>query len=260
MSKPLNSGRDLPQRVRNIPKFRTLTVQQKQLVAEQFWRITFQSEDLAGFNSPGTDDHIKLFFPDKGQGLIVPTMGEEGIVWPNEQRPPARDYTPLAFDGQSSLVIDFFRHQDGIASRWAEEVTVGEQLVIGGPRGSLVIPTDYQQQLYVLDETGLPAMKRRLAALSTKVTIIAFAQRQLVETYLGVGNYQLHCLENQPMDNQGVQRCIDISAQLAMPEEDHFVWLTGEGQAVKQLSDHFIQQRCCLPELVRAVAYWHNKA
>jgi ferric-chelate reductase (NADPH) len=53
-----------------------------------------------------------------------------------------------------------------------------------------------------------------------------------------------------------------LYAQLAtiqMPENDTFCWITGEGKAVKMLSDYFILQRQCRSELVRAVAYWHQQ-
>lgn len=37
--------------------------------------------------------------------------------------------------------------------------------MIGGPRGSLVVPEDYAWQLYVTDESGMPALRRRLLGL-----------------------------------------------------------------------------------------------
>lgn len=52
-----------PQRVRNELRFRQLTVTAKTNVADSFWRIEFSGEDLAGFISPGFDDHIKVFSP-----------------------------------------------------------------------------------------------------------------------------------------------------------------------------------------------------
>ncbi|MCS5932527.1 hypothetical protein LNQ03_21395 [Klebsiella pneumoniae subsp. pneumoniae] len=42
---------------------------------------------------------------------------------------------------------------------------MGDKLVIGGPRGSLVVPEDYARQLYVCDESGMPALRRRLLGL-----------------------------------------------------------------------------------------------
>ncbi|MBT0727897.1 siderophore-interacting protein [Rosenbergiella australiborealis] len=263
MSNTLSSGKKIPHRVRNELKFRTLTVSDKQQVAGQFWRVTFQSEALAGFDSPGSDDHIKLFFPETGQRApILPTISEEGIVWPENQRPESRDYTPLAFDGKGSLTIDFYRHEKGLASEWAEHVAVGDLLTIAGPRGSLVIPGDYAEQLYIFDETGLPAMKRRLSTVSANhIKLIAFADRHVIDAYLGelLGGHELHCIEGDMIDSANIEQVITLTESLSFPTDDYFVWVTGEGKAVKNLSDYFIQQRGCSPELVRAVAYWHGK-
>lgn len=51
----------MPKRVRNELRFRKLTVSSKTLVADNFWRIEFTSEELDGYNSPGFDDHSKIF-------------------------------------------------------------------------------------------------------------------------------------------------------------------------------------------------------
>ena len=53
-----------------------------------------------------------------------------------------------------------------------------------------------------------------------------------------------------------------IKAQLdriALPATEYFIWLTGEGEAVKLLSDYFTQGRGAHTDFVRAVAYWHQK-
>lgn len=46
------------------------------------------------------------------------------------------------------------------------EAREGDTLTIGGPRGSLVVPEDYACQVYVCDESGMPALRRRLESLS----------------------------------------------------------------------------------------------
>lgn len=43
---------------------------------------------------------------------------------------------------------------------------MGDKLTIGGPRGSLVVPEDYARQLYVCDESGMPALRRRLEGIA----------------------------------------------------------------------------------------------
>ena len=74
-------------------------------------------------------------------------MTDEGINWGEGVRPATRDYTPLYDAERHELAYDFYIHDGGIASRWALEANVGDKLVIGGPRGSLVVPEDYAAAL-----------------------------------------------------------------------------------------------------------------
>ena len=47
-------------------------------------------------------------------------------------------------------------------------------------------------------------------------------------------------------------------AQVVVPADDYFIWLTGEGAAVKSLLARFEGEEID-PQLVRSQAYWHNK-
>jgi len=214
-----------PQRVRNDLRFRELDVLRVERVNAGFQRIVLGGEALEGFSSRGFDDHTKVFFPAPGTTFVPPVVTEEGIDWGKGVRPQARDYTPLFDAEHNELVLDFFVHDGGVASRWALEAKVGDKLTIGGPRGSLVVPEDYAWQLYVCDESGMPALRRRFETIAS--------------------------LKNE-------QAVADHLAALAVPEEDYFIWLTGEGKVVKNLSRRF-ETDAIDQQLVRASAYWHAK-
>ena len=154
-----------PQRVRNELRFRELTVLRVERIGQAFQRIVLGGEALDGFVSQGFDDHTKLFFPQAGSVFTPPEVTDEGINWGEGVRPATRDYTPLYDAERHELAYDFYIHDGGIASRWALEANIGDKLVIGGPRGSLVVPEDYAWQLYVCDESGMPALRRRLLGL-----------------------------------------------------------------------------------------------
>lgn len=247
-----------PQRVRNALRFRALTVIRTERIAGHFQRIVATGDDLKGFESQGFDDHIKVFFPESGSGFLPPQVSDEGIVWQNEVRPAARDYTPI-YDAQANeLTIDFYLHDHGVASDWALQAKPGDALFIGGPRGSLVVPVSYAWQLYVCDETGLPALCRRLMALQNSqhtghVTALVSIQHEEVKTMLpNFPGVNIEWFSGQP-ETAIAQRV----AQLSLPCEGSFIWITGEGQFVKQLGDQVSEGRD--PRLVRAVAYWHRK-
>ena len=121
--------------------------------------------DLDGFTSLGFDDHIKLFFPDGA----APADGEPPFV--------SRDYTPRRYDPVAkTLDIEFVIHEAGPATRWAEQVRPGQTLRIGGPRGSFIIPTNFDWHLLIGDDTGLPAIARRLAELPAGTRVVVLAE------------------------------------------------------------------------------------
>lgn len=252
-----------PKRVRNELRFRQVTVAAKTLVAENFWRIDFTGDELAGFVSPGFDDHIKVFFPDAVTGeLPLPEVTSDGVVWPEGSRPISRDYTPLWFDGEkNSLTLDFYIHDGGVASQWADRAQVGDPLAIGGPRGSMIVPDDYHFQLYVCDESGLPAFKRRKeTAVGTVRKLFAFADEGSGSSYLeDLNGIEVYWLGSGNMHGERLQALLDELDTVQLPVDDYFIWLTGEGEAVKQLSDYFVTRRGCDDDFVRAVAYWHQK-
>nr|WP_314985496.1 siderophore-interacting protein [uncultured Pantoea sp.] len=257
-----SANQRLPQRIRNELRFRHIQVASKTNIAGKFWRIRFTGSDLAGFTSQGFDDHIKVFFPSaEGETLALPQITDAGIVWPEGLRPQARDYTPLEFDGVSSLTLDFYIHQQGVASDWATQAQVGDKLIIGGPRGSLVVPADYAFQLYVCDETGLPAFARRQRDASAQALhLYAFTDEATGRDYLSdTAGVTTNWMGSGQMQKAQLSQLIARLDQLTLPAEDYFIWLTGEGEFVKALSDYFTVQRGLNSEFVRAVAYWHQK-
>lgn len=253
-----------PTRVRNELVFREITVKQVTTVAGCFRRVVFQGDQLAGFTSAGFDDHIKMFFPDPATGeLRLPTVTAEGIDWGDGPRPPNRDYTPLQFDAvHNELTIDFFIHAQGVASDWAATAKPGDRLAMGGPRGSLVVPESYAHQIYVCDESGLPALRRRLAMVAAhggkpSLTVLAFVSQPEAKTYLDDAP-DVQCEWLVAAEGATADTLMERVRALTLPAKDYFIWLTGEGEIVKGLSDHILAQGTD-PALVRAVAYWHAK-
>lgn len=248
-----------PQRVRNDLRFRELDVLRVERVNAGFQRIVLGGEALKDFSSRGFDDHTKVFFPAPGTTFVPPVVTEEGIDWGEGVRPQARDYTPL-FDAENNeLVLDFFVHDGGVASRWALEAKVGDKLTIGGPRGSLVVPEDYAWQLYVCDESGMPALRRRLEAIaSLKVrpeihAVVTVGDASYKTYFAHLSGFNITWIVGH-----SEQAAADQLAALTVPAEDYFIWLTGEGKVVKNLSRRF-ETDAIDQQLVRASAYWHAK-
>ncbi|GAA2178275.1 siderophore-interacting protein [Brooklawnia cerclae] len=131
-------------------------------------RIRFAGEELAGFRTPGADDHIRIFFPPKGEPL-PPAEGEgmpAGLA--------SREFTPAVWDAENGILsIDFALHADGVASGWASSARVGDEVFVGGPRGSLLVEGAPDWWLLAGDLTSLPAIRRHLAAVASGTPVDA---------------------------------------------------------------------------------------
>ena len=146
MSEEVSSRR--VQRVRHEIKRRELQVLRVQRLSPHVRSVTLGGESLADFISPSFDDHLKLFID----------VGAE--------EPARRDYTPRSFDNAArELTLEFALHGDGPAAGWAEQAAPGQRVTVAGPRGSFLIPLDYDWHLLAGDETALPAIARRLEEL-----------------------------------------------------------------------------------------------
>lgn len=134
-------------------RFRTVALTAREWLAPDFVRVRVSGSELEGFTSLGSDDHMRLFFPDSPAGSVEEMRAA-----------PSREYTPLAW-GDDWLDIEFAVHGDeGVAARWAATAPLGSSIGVGGPRGSAVIEGTPGSWLLVGDETAIPAI-RRFAAL-----------------------------------------------------------------------------------------------
>ncbi|WP_404473328.1 siderophore-interacting protein [Microbacterium aerolatum] len=134
-------------------QFRAVTLTAREQLAPNYVRVRLEGDDLFGFTSLGSDDHMRLFFPDE-----MPDSLEE------LRTAPSREYTPLVWD-ENWLEVEFAVHGDeGIAARWAATAPLGSQIGVGGPRGSAVITGTPGSWFLAGDETAIPAI-RRFAAL-----------------------------------------------------------------------------------------------
>lgn len=105
----------------------------------------------------------------------------------------------------------------------------------------------------------MPALRRRLEGIA-KLPV-----RPAIHAIVTVGDsaYQDYLAHLSGFNITWVighneQAVADHLAALAVPEEDYFIWLTGEGKVVKRLSRQF-ESDAIDPQLVRASAYWHAK-
>jgi len=144
------------ERVRHDLKLREVTVARINRVSPGFASITFQGEALADFTSLSFDDHVKFMFNDASGEQI------------------RRDYTPRRVDTHAREIdIEFALHGHGGAAEWARNATVGQRAIIGGPRGSMILPLAMDWHLLIGDDSALPAVTRRLEELPAGARVVA---------------------------------------------------------------------------------------
>ena len=243
-----------PTRVKHEIHRRQLTVKSVQAITPRMIRITLEGADLAGFVSAGFDDHIKLIFADPN--APPPAPGEE------PPRPPMRDFTPRLYDAEAgTLEIDFALHDAGPATAWASQAKPGDTLMIGGPRGSWVLPTGYDWHLLIGDETALPAISRRLNELPRGARAIVVAEvdgpgdEYPFEADVDLTVTWVHRNGAEPGSTDLLARAV---AGLKLPQGEYFAWAAAEASAAKAIRAELLGTHGANPKRVKAAGYWRR--
>ncbi len=241
----------MPQRVRHQPRRRNLDVKHVDKISAHMIRVTLGG-DLDGFTSLGFDDHVKLFFP-------TGSVGEDG-----QPELMARDYTPRRHDPQAkTLAIEFVIHDAGPATRWAEQAKPGQTLQIGGPRGSFVIPTDFDWHLLIGDDTGLPAIARRLEELPAGTRAVALIEVDGPDDHVAIDSAADVTVQwvHRNGAEAGTPDLLSAALRhLKWPRGDYYAWAACESLSAKALRAQLIADHGANPKWLRAAGYWRRGA
>jgi NADPH-dependent ferric siderophore reductase len=253
-------------RVRHPLKFRLLQVKRVEAVTPHLIRVTFTGDDLHDFVSASFDDHIKVFFPEPGADTpVVPSAGPDGPVFPAGQpRPIARDFTPRRYDAAArELDIEFALHEAGPAATWAAQAKVGQMLGIGGPRGSLVIPTGFDWHLLIGDDTALPAIGRRLEELPAGKRVAVIVEvadaSARVDFQTQAELHMIWCYRSDsPYRGEALLKAV---RETYLPEDgEGYVWAAGESATMRAVRYHLCTERGVDKSRIRAASYWKEGA
>jgi NADPH-dependent ferric siderophore reductase len=231
--------RKLVQRVRHELRRRELVVASVTPLGEHFVSVTFAGDALEDFVSLGFDDHVKFMLADDASG-----------------EPVRRDYTPRHYDAQSrQLTIEFALHGHGAASDWARTAAPGQSATIGGPRGSMIVPPDFDWHLLVADATGLPAIRRRLEELPAGTRPIVAALVEESDRILPDTQAQLEV----HWADEGDALVAAVQA-LTLPAGEGYAWGGGEAAMMKRVRDVLAIDKAVPKEAMRISAYWKQGA
>ncbi len=227
-------------RVRHETRRRSLTVASATALTPRMKRVVLTG-DLEGFASLGADDHIKLFFTDASGAAAM------------------RDFTPRAFDAAAgTLTIDFALHEAGPATNWASAAAIGDGLEIGGPRGSAVVPDDFDWYWLIGDETALPAIGRWVEGLRPHVPVLTAiavqdsGERQHFETRAAWTALWAERAKDGADDAATLQRLLDAQP---LPQGDGFVFIAAESAVARALRAR-LTERGHPKAYIKAAGYW----
>ncbi|KRA44795.1 siderophore-interacting protein [Devosia sp. Root635] len=248
-----------PQRIRHDTRMRLLEATDITDITPKMRRVRF-SGDMEGFASPGHADHIKAFFFPKGVEPKLVPIGPRGAEFAEGERPDMRDYTPRAWDVDNGWIdLDFVLHGDGPASSWAAEAQVGSKLVIGGPRGSIVVPSAYDWYLLAGDETALPALGRRIEELpagSKIIAVIEVADAAEEQRFTSAADVSLHYVHRNGAAAGRTSLVLDAIKGLSFPEGAAYAYIAGEVGMSQAVRAHLQDERGFDPQYIKAAGYW----
>lgn len=231
--------------------FRHVELLDRILVTPSYVRIRLAGYELRGFDSPGADDHVRLFVPRAGH-LVPDTL--EG--WRDL---PSREYTPVEWNSAAGwLDLELVLHGGGAVSAWAEQAPLGSRAAIGGPRGTLIMTGRPGSWLLAGDETAVPAIRRWLALAGPdatgRVIIEHDGHRVPLEVPAGM---ELEHVERTADPGAALVSSLGRLAAAGAPDRDPFVFIAAE-QRVVRAGRRLLEAWSVDPEQAVVKGYWRQ--
>ncbi|HEY4226022.1 MAG TPA: siderophore-interacting protein [Pseudolysinimonas sp.] len=252
--------------VRHPLTVRRLRVSVVERVVPNIVRVTLTGPEFAGFASDGPSDHVKVFFPDPATGVLtLPEVDAQGLRRGDPGIVISRDYTPRAIrpaagDRDGELDLDIVLHGlDGPASAWGQLAKPGDELGVGGPRGSRLVPAGIEKLIVVADETALPTTARWLELIPTTVHVTGLfaVHDECVEAYFDAADTAE--LDAEWLTHADGRGALEESLRSLGPiDASTYVFLAGEAELLIPLR-RYLRHELGLPaEQVSASGYWRR--
>jgi len=230
------------QRVRHALVRLELTISSITYVTPHMIRVRLAGDELDNFTTMSADDHVKLFFP-----------AASGVI-------EMRDYSIRRhYKNTNTIDIDVAIHESSDAARWALTARVGDPVMIGGPKGSVVISSDFDWWLLVGDESSLPSIARRVEEQPCGTTVISIvAVRSAAEEQIIQSDAEHQALwVHRPIayaDNP--EPILKQLRQLSKPAGDGFIWIAAEAKVARAVRDYVKNVWGHPISRMRASGYW----
>ncbi|MCS6762520.1 MAG: SIP domain-containing protein [Candidatus Devosia symbiotica] len=153
-----------------------------------------------------------------------------------------------------TLDIDFVLHREGPASSWATQARLGQNLLIAGPRGSLVVPVAFDWYLLAGNEIAIPALARQINELLAQARVIAIIEvDDLAEhqPFRGQVDVTLVYVYRNSQPPSTISLILDRIRATALPEGVAHAFVAGEASMSKAIRAYLTEERGFDPEYIR---------
>ncbi|GGE94583.1 siderophore-interacting protein [Mycetocola zhadangensis] len=234
--------------------FRSAALTRRDWLTPNYARLRFEGDDLRGFDSLGSDDHIRVFFREPGaEPTLDPAVLRSGV---------SREHTPFAWDADAGILdLEFVIHGDsGVAGPWAATAPIGSTVGVGGPRGSLVLHGDPDSWFLAGDETALPAIKRFVSQMradaigSVFVEVPDAAFEQNLDAPAGIRVRWVH--RGQDSESTALGAALDSLSGNDRPVGEVFAFIAAEQSIVRQGRALLFDRWNLDPAIAIVKGYW----
>jgi NADPH-dependent ferric siderophore reductase len=241
---------------RPAPVRRTVPVRRVEDIGPHLRRVTFGGPELAGFETHGPAEHMKIFFPLAGEEQ--PRIPEFGVQTDGQPRSPSRTYTPRYWRPDAlELDVDFVLHGDGPGAGWARSAGPSLLATVSTPKGAYVIEPGAARYFIAGDDAALPAIGTILEALpgssraEVYVEVENAADEQRLNSRADVSITWLHRGDAEP--GSLVDKTI---RELRLDEESGRVFVACEASVMRGLRKHLLLDRGLDRSQIFTHGYW----
>lgn len=222
-------------------------------------RIVLGGAGLAGYQSSGMpDEWFRLMVPPgRQQRVELPIKHGQQFHFANPQ-PAPRWYSLRRWDPERhEVTVDVVVHEHGAATRWAETVEPGDQLLISQPHGRGV-DTTADWVLILADQTGIPAACRILENLSPHQHAHAVFEAPNEEaTFTPTSPAELKvCWAYNPLPATIPSPLSAAVRTIDLPPGQGYVWMAGEAACARDVRRYFRHELKWRSPQFDIVGYW----
>lgn len=226
-------------------------------------RIVLGGDGLADYQSSGaSDEWLRIMVPEARQATVeLPHRSGRHWVFADPQ-PSPRWYTVRRWDpDRQELTIDLVIHPHGLATRWAEQVEPGDQLMVSQPHGRFAnIEADWM--LIIADQTGLPAACRIIQNLPAGQQAHAvFEAPDEAATFTPSSPADLRmCWVYNPSPATIASPLNAAARSMELPTGDGYVWMAGEAGCARDIRRYVRHELKWRSSRYDIVGYWRPHA